>query len=87
MCHAIKIFFITSILFLTPVIGQASDAQLTQVDALCVGIDCAKTDSSTKPSPSHLVDFSFTPVQMLLAGIVLVAIRIAVKKYLLAKSN
>jgi len=87
MYHAIKIFFITSILFVTPVIGQASDAQLTKVDAPCVSRDCANADSSTKPSPSHLVDFSFTPVQMLLAGIALVAIRIAVKKYLLAKPN
>jgi len=85
MIHAIKIIFITSILFFSPVLGLSSDAQIAKADSRCVGAGCVNADSAVKPSTGLLADFATTPVQLLLAGIVLIAIRIAAKKYLLTK--
>jgi len=87
MYLSIRIFFITSILVLSPEFGLTADAQLAAVDSRCVGNSCAQAAPAANQSQNATDDFSPTPVQLLLAGMALIAVRIAVKKYLSAKTE
>lgn len=82
MLHTIKILFITSIIFLSPSLGVTADSQLVDFDSRCVGTACAQASPAANQTKNSLADFSPTPVQLLLAGIALIAVRMTVKKYL-----
>jgi hypothetical protein len=87
MLHTIKLLFITSFIFLSPVLGIAAESQLVPVDSSCVGTACAEASPAANQTKNALADFSPTPVQLLLAGIALIAVRTMAKKYLGRKAD
>ena len=78
-----KILFITLMLFLSPGSGFTEDVQLARVDSRCIDAACVQPANQTK---SVLADFSPTPVQLLLSGIALIAVRLLARKYLPRKA-
>ena len=74
-----KIVFISLMLFLSPGFGFTEDVQLARVESRCVDAACVQAAIQSK---SVLADFSPTPVQLLLSGIALIAVRLLAKKYL-----
>jgi hypothetical protein len=87
MLHTIKLLFITSFLLLSPALGTAADSQLVNVDSNCVGTACAQASPAATQTKKSLADFSPTPVQLLLAGIALIAVRTMAKKFLGRKAE
>ena len=78
-----RILFITLMLFLSPGSGFTEDVQLARVDSRCIDAACVQPANQTK---SVLADFSPTPVQLLLSGIALIAVRLLARKYLPRKA-
>jgi len=78
-----RILFIALMLFLSPGSGFTEDVQLARVDSRCIDAACVQPANQTK---SVLADFSPTPVQLLLSGIALIAVRLLARKYLPRKA-
>ena len=78
-----RIFFLSLMLFLSPGFGFTEDVQLARVDSRCVDAACVQPANHSK---RVLADFSPTPVQLLLSGIALIAIRLLARKYLPRKA-
>ena len=78
-----RILFIALMLFLSPGSGFTEDLQLARVDSRCMDAACVQPANHSK---RVLADFSPTPVQLLLSGIALIAVRLLAKKYLPRKA-
>lgn len=86
MYHALRIFFITLILFLSPGVSLTADIQSANADSRCIGSACAQTPAEANQSKSVNADFSLSPLELLLSGIGLIVVRMLAKKYFLSKA-
>lgn len=87
MHRTIRILFITSLMFLSPAIGLTTEARVAHIESRCVEPPCPQTSLSPVQSKTTLADFSPTPVQLLVAGVGLIVVRLLAKKYLLHKAE
>ncbi len=87
MHHAMRVLFITLTLFLSPGVSLTADVQTANADFRCIGNACAQTPAGANQSKSVNADFSLSPLELLLAGIGLIVVRLLAKKYFLSKAD
>jgi len=81
-----RIVFITFVLVSsTSVFALASETKLASADPQCIGVDCAPSISAVNSPSESLAEFTPSPSRLLLAGIVLLAVRVVAKKILTPK--
>jgi hypothetical protein len=87
MFRTTRIVYITLFLLWSQALVNGAEVQVANVNPQCHGTNCPPASQQALTKKEGANNFSPTPVQLLLAGVGLIALRITLKKHFPAKEK